>query len=326
MVKKEGSFLSHSFLNYTFGEKKNTSGSETPAVPPAKQKAINPWRYQLWRNPFLEHFTHTPRTGPCLTQAGQSHSSQGTATCPWCSQGLGPAKVDFSPLGQHKPAFSPPSAPWEHSLGPVALSDRRLDAAAAGPRAAPEGAPGAPGPVGHRRLSLLGHTHPKPAVLQGGTDMPKVRLCCCVLQATHTDQPGQRESASLISQPHAMILWSNKTGLFYILSVTPIFFFLHTLKWQSEGKVLSPWNDWFMGWRLRTTETTEYSLLTGAKQHSKLTALAFQKAALSDFLESCRNCAVSGEGTGNEEKHQGKLKPSHSYPKQKTSKSKRQIK
>lgn len=40
-----------------------------------------------------------------------------------------------------------------------------------------------------------------------------------------------------------MILQSNKTELLYILPVTPTFFFLCTLKWQSGGKVLSPWND-----------------------------------------------------------------------------------
>lgn len=110
---------------------------------------------------------------------------------------------------------------------------------------------------------------------------------------------------------------------YFISCLSPPYFSFST---PLNGKVNARcWvHEMIYGMKTETTETTEYSLFTGAKQHSKLTALAFQKAVLSDFLESWRNCAVSGEGTGNEEKHQGKLKPPHSYPVQKTSKSKRQ--
>lgn len=190
--------------------------------------------YQLFiphcvMDPFLEHFTHTPITKPPIPRAEPPDLDT--------HKDWGQPKLISAHLGSPN---CKPISPSVHSLRPVALPNCRLYAAAAGPRAGPEGAPGAPGSVCHWRLSLLGHTHPKPAVLQVKERHGKGGI---VLLCNMSHQPGQQDSASLISQPHTMILQSNKTELLYISSLTPMFFFLCTLKWQSEGKVLRLWND-----------------------------------------------------------------------------------
>lgn len=53
---------------------------------------------------------------------------------------------------------------------------------------------------------------------------------------------------------------------------------------------------------MRTTTSTKYSLFAGAEQHGSAHGTGVWKSCLSDFLESSRNCRVSGEETGHREK------------------------
>ena len=92
--------------------------------------------------------------------------------------------------------------PSVHLLGPVALPYRRLYAAAAGSRAGPERAPRPPCAVRHRRLSLFGHAHPKPAVLRArGRDGKGGFASLSHYEPTVRDQPSWQDSRLLISQP-----------------------------------------------------------------------------------------------------------------------------
>lgn len=95
-----------------------------------------------------------------------------------------------------------------HLLGPVALSYRRLYAAAAGSRAGPKRAPGPPRSICHRRLSLFGYAHPKPAVLCAEERDRKGELE--LLFITTLDAKAQAYLFLNHSQNVAKILQSNK--------------------------------------------------------------------------------------------------------------------
>lgn len=170
---------------------------------------------------------------------GKATHPQGRATCPWHSQGLGTVKVDFSPFGQPKLLF--PISPCGTSplCTHSGLLHSRIAVFMPPPQVleqVPKGlqVPQAPSVTG--ASSSLGTHIPNLQCCTWRRDMAKVRLCCSALRATDCDQPGQQDSASLISQPHTMILQSNKTELLLLSSVTPMFFFLHTLKWQMKAR------------------------------------------------------------------------------------------
>lgn len=131
MVKKEASFLSESQL---WREKKHLWKRDPSCASTGQQKAINPWRYQLfilhcWMDPFLEHFTHAPMTRSCFTHARQSHPSPAQSHLFLALTRTGDSPSWFQPIWAAQSAFPhlPPCALTRAccTLGSPSLCRRR---------------------------------------------------------------------------------------------------------------------------------------------------------------------------------------------------------